>query len=424
MNHPKIFSMAVVAILLGTLAYASKIQRLELAKLPARAEVIALAKVLKVEEKSLDSRVPTPYDEVTVMVASVLKGSIKQGEIKVILQPRGVKGFDPVLKVGDIGVFFLREVSESEAKLAYWGSVAVFQRLNFAVSEKPQEQQFRENHTDWISEELDGLRISISQVKLPEQNDNDKPRFNVALQNVGKKDLVLNLGIMLANGKEQYSTAVKLIFTDPNGKSCEFHNNIGRHPGIAGRLDPFIVPLAAGGTYVLRADFDNYWSVSPVGVPVPLPKGRYRVAAVFNGKAVTFKQTGVYTQDLYWNGVIKSKKILFENPCTAPAYQKPGSIAFEEPKKLAPPRGHTNWISECINRTEYIYPGKTRAELLKVYTTEGGQSTRLWRRYVYRQCPYIKVDVEFKAIDDDRYEKPSDVITKISKPFLEWSICD
>jgi len=47
MNRPKIFSMAVVAILLGTPAYASKIRRLELAKLPARAEVIALSKLLK-----------------------------------------------------------------------------------------------------------------------------------------------------------------------------------------------------------------------------------------------------------------------------------------------------------------------------------------------------------------------------------------
>ena len=82
----------------------------------------------------------------------------------------------------------------------------------------------------------------------------------------------------------------------------------------------------------------------------------------------------------------------------------------------------TEWISECIKRIQSIKPGATRAELLKVFTTEGGLSTRSWRTYVYRQCPYIKVDVEFKAIDDDRYEKPGDIITKISRPYLEWSI--
>ena len=274
-------------------------------------------------------------------------------------------------------------------------------------------------------EKLDGLRIVISQVNQQKENNYDKPRFNIALQNIGKKDLVLNLGIMLANGKEQYSTAVTLIFTDPNGKSCEFHNNIGRHPGIAGRVDPFIVPLAVGCTYILRADFDNYWSVSPAGLPVSLPKGRYTVVAVFNGKAATFKQTGVYTQDLYWNGTIKSKEIIFESPKVIPAFPKPGHIAFKEPKELSPTRGHINWISECISRTEYIYPGKTRAGLLKVYTIEGGISTRSWRKYVYRECPFIKVDVEFKATDDDKsIEKPGDIITKISKPYLEWSIMD
>lgn len=275
------------------------------------------------------------------------------------------------------------------------------------------------------SEELDGLRIAISQVNQLEDNNYDRPRFNIALQNIGKKDLVLNLGIMLANGKEQYSSAVILIFTDPNGKRREFHNNIGRHPGIAGRVDPFIVPLAIGCTYILRTDFDNYWSLSPKGLSVPLPKGHYRVAVVFNGKAATFKQTGVYTQGLYWNGTIKSKEILFESPKVIPAFQKPGPIAFKEPKELAPPRGHINWISECISRTEYIYPGKTRADLLKVYTIEGGISTRSWRKYVYRECPFIKVDVEFKATDNDkRTEKPGDIITKISKPYLEWSIRD
>jgi len=275
------------------------------------------------------------------------------------------------------------------------------------------------------SEELDGLRIDISQVNQLEDNNYDEPRFNIALKNIGKKDLVLNLGIMLANGKEQYSSAVILIFTDPNGKSCEFHNNIGRHPGIAGRMDPFIVPLAVGCTYILRADFDNYWSLSPGGLPLPLPKGRYRVAAVFIGKAATFKQTGVYTQNLYWNGTIKSKEIIFENSKVIPAFQKTDRLAFKEPKEPVPPRGHINWISKCISQTENIYPGKTRADLLKVYTIEGGISARSWRKYVYRDCPFIKVDVEFKPTDDDNLkEKPGDIITKISKPYLDWSIRD
>lgn len=75
----------------------------------------------------------------------------------------------------------------------------------------------------------------------------------------------------------------------------------------------------------------------------------------------------------------------------------------------------------------------TRAELLKVFTTEGGLSTGLNRKYVYRECPYIKVDVEFEPVGRparDTQERVTlleadrDVIKNISKPYLEWSILD
>ena len=69
----------------------------------------------------------------------------------------------------------------------------------------------------------------------------------------------------------------------------------------------------------------------------------------------------------------------------------------------------------------------TRAELLTVFNEEGGLSTRTWRRYAYRDCPYIKVDVEFEVVGEPiagLSESPKDKIIKISKPFLERMILD
>jgi hypothetical protein len=75
----------------------------------------------------------------------------------------------------------------------------------------------------------------------------------------------------------------------------------------------------------------------------------------------------------------------------------------------------------------------TRAELLKVFTIEGGLSTGLNRRFVSRDCPYFKVDVEFKAVgrserdSDGRVtleEDPRDIIVKISQPYLQFGITD
>jgi hypothetical protein len=88
----------------------------------------------------------------------------------------------------------------------------------------------------------------------------------------------------------------------------------------------------------------------------------------------------------------------------------------------------TKKIEKIIREVQQIKPGMTRADLLKVFTTEGGISNRKWRRYVHPTCPYIKVDVEFEPVGEEKdmlTEKAADRITKISEwPFLEFSISD
>ena len=87
----------------------------------------------------------------------------------------------------------------------------------------------------------------------------------------------------------------------------------------------------------------------------------------------------------------------------------------------------TKQISDILRECETIKPGMTRADLAKVFTTEGGLSTATWNHYVHRRCPYIKVDVEFTLSDPKQQgwaERPTDIISKISKPYLEWSIMD
>lgn len=91
------------------------------------------------------------------------------------------------------------------------------------------------------------------------------------------------------------------------------------------------------------------------------------------------------------------------------------------------PDEHTQWIAKSLKEIETIKVGTTRADLLRVFKEEGGISTRTRRRYVYRDCPYIKVDVEFEpvgALENKLNENPQDKIIKISKAFLEWSISD
>ena len=89
--------------------------------------------------------------------------------------------------------------------------------------------------------------------------------------------------------------------------------------------------------------------------------------------------------------------------------------------------GHSEWVAESLKTIQTIRIGMTRRDLLKLFTLEGGISTRTTRTYVFRECPYIKVDVGFEPVgspQDKLLEYPEDRITRISKPYLEQSVTD
>jgi hypothetical protein len=89
------------------------------------------------------------------------------------------------------------------------------------------------------------------------------------------------------------------------------------------------------------------------------------------------------------------------------------------------------WVARSLEEMQTIRVGMTRGELMKVFTTEGGLSSVLSRTYVYRECLYFKVDVQFKPVGRPirggrvgMTEAKDDVIMKISKPYLDWSNVD
>jgi hypothetical protein len=94
---------------------------------------------------------------------------------------------------------------------------------------------------------------------------------------------------------------------------------------------------------------------------------------------------------------------------------------------------HVAWVTQVLKRMQTIQPGMTREILLTVFTMEGGLSTGLQRTYVSQECPYFKVDVQFRAVGrldrdpDGRVtliEDGRDIIIKISRPYLQFSAMD
>ncbi len=84
---------------------------------------------------------------------------------------------------------------------------------------------------------------------------------------------------------------------------------------------------------------------------------------------------------------------------------------------------HTAWVAGVLRTTQTITVGMTRSDLMKIFTTEGGLSTASHRTYVFRQCPFIKVDVKF-TVSSHGEELPTDKIAEVSRPYLAWSVMD
>ena len=96
--------------------------------------------------------------------------------------------------------------------------------------------------------------------------------------------------------------------------------------------------------------------------------------------------------------------------------------APQRPIQAAPDSEHTKWLADAMLSIQTIKIGMTRADLLELFTTEGGISSPSRRTYVYKGCRYIKVDVKFAAVAG--VELSSDKIVEISRPYLAWFVAD
>ena len=85
---------------------------------------------------------------------------------------------------------------------------------------------------------------------------------------------------------------------------------------------------------------------------------------------------------------------------------------------------HQEWVFAQLRRMEAIKSGMTRGDLLKVFRMEGGLYPRDHSsgHYALDDCMYFKVDVQFKLVGP--MPSNADIITTISKPYIQRPILD
>jgi hypothetical protein len=164
-------------------------------------------------------------------------------------------------------------------------------------------------------EAVGGLQMTIyldQAASVPSQS----PKFRVELRNAGENDLVLNLGIMLANGKRQYANAVSLTLIDTHGKSRRL--DLLGPAVIAGRSDVFVLPIPVGGTFSIPVELSKYAAVATREFDYKPPRGTYSIEAQFAGNGVTQLEANLDVKGIalmpYWNGTVTSNMLRFEIP--------------------------------------------------------------------------------------------------------------
>ena len=161
----------------------------------------------------------------------------------------------------------------------------------------------------WGSE-VSGLRMGIAAVGLT--NAEAGTVFEVSLHNAGAQDFVVNLGLMIANGKTMFPHAVRLTLSDSAGtRKLEYG---GQNPIRAGRIDDYVVALRGGSKYTLRVSLDHYFSPATKEYRLKLQPGRYRVAAQFEGKGAITNNADMRGVSLlnFWKGSLQSGAAEFD----------------------------------------------------------------------------------------------------------------
>jgi hypothetical protein len=152
------------------------------------------------------------------------------------------------------------------------------------------------------------IRISIEAIP----SNAGSERVKATVTNGGEADQLVNLGVMLGNGKDMFPSGIVLECLAADGKKLD----IVREPfHVAGRMDPLIVPLPAGASWSVTLPLRRMTGKGPKG-PERIEPGTYRVRAVLGGKPVAKGETNGDAEGLatwrFWTGTARSGETTVE----------------------------------------------------------------------------------------------------------------
>ncbi|HWR15968.1 MAG TPA: hypothetical protein VN577_14160 [Terriglobales bacterium] len=98
------------------------------------------------------------------------------------------------------------------------------------------------------------------------------------------------------------------------------------------------------------------------------------------------------------------------------------SIAYAHPGKSP----SCEMVAAALSEVETFKPGITRAEIEGFFELDGGISSPQQATYVYKECQYLKIDVEFRLVNKNNKVEfsPTDVLVRSSKLYVSHPVKD
>ena len=266
---------------------------------------------------------------------------------------------------------------------------------------------FAADYSHW-GEPVAGLRMALS---LDGTSPTGERALRITIENQGNRDRLLRIGTII--GGRAYLDKLTPVFVSlsaPERKQLRLRDR--EMPGaVGGRIDPLVVALPVGASYSTVLPMQRLVSLEARARSLEsLVTVRSALRVELDIAAGACPLYGPPNPNMIdcWHGKLVSAPLILGDE-----WARAGD------------NDRTRWVSDVLKSIETIKIGMTRQELRKVFTTEGGISFVRQRRYIHRECAYIKVDVEFAPTHEgQREELPTDRIARISRPFLEWSITD
>lgn len=81
-------------------------------------------------------------------------------------------------------------------------------------------------------------------------------------------------------------------------------------------------------------------------------------------------------------------------------------------------------VTQAMSDYFSLKPGSLRKEVEGTFELDGGAQFALTSRYVYKKCPYIHIDIEFKQPNTSGRSSPDDTIVSVSKLYLQYPAKD